>query len=251
AALAHGRVELEVVERGLPMFVEKPLAAELEPALRVAEAVQASGLITGVGYHWRWPDTVERARELLAGRPARLVAGSWLDATPPIDWWQRRTGSGGQLVEQASHLVDTARLLVGEIDEVSAYADRTDRAAFPDLDVDDVTAASVRFASGAVGSFTATCLLGWPHRVALHLFADGLALELTERQLMVTHGRDTTKVLVADGDPFVREDRAFVDAVQGREDRTRATYAEALRTHRVTTAAVRSAELGRPLPTGC
>jgi predicted dehydrogenase len=237
AALAHGRVELEVVERGLPMFVEKPLAAELEPALRVAEAVQASGLITGVGYHWRWPDTVERARELLAGRPARLVAGSWLDATPPIDWWQRRTGSGGQLVEQ--------------IDEVSAYADRTDRAAFPDLDVDDVTAASVRFASGAVGSFTATCLLGWPHRVALHLFADGLALELTERQLMVTRGRDTAEVLVADGDPFVREDRAFVDAVQGREDRTRATYAEALRTHRVTTAAVRSAELGRPLPTGC
>ncbi len=81
-----------------------------------------------------------------AGRtPARLVTGLWLDATPPIGWWQRRTGSGGQLVEQATHLVDTARLLVGEIDEVSAYASRTERAAFPNLDVDDVTATSVRF----------------------------------------------------------------------------------------------------------
>lgn len=51
----------------------------------------------------------------------------------------------------------------------------------------------------------------------------------------------------ANGDPFEREDRAFVDAVQGRPDRTRTTYAQALRTHRVTTSALPSAVEGRPI----
>jgi predicted dehydrogenase len=247
---AHGPLEREVVERDLPLFVEKPLAADLGTAEAVADLVAGRGLVTGVGYHWRWMDTVERAQELLAGRPARLVTGAWLDATPPLAWWQRRDLSGGQLVEQATHLVDTARVLAGEVDEVYAVAGRTDRPAFPGCDVDDVTAATVRFASGAVGAFTASCLLGRAHRVGLQVVADGLVLELTQQELLVTAGDGDPQVHPADGDPFAREDRAFVDAVQGRPDRTRATYAEALRTHRVTTAAVRSAALGRPVPTG-
>jgi predicted dehydrogenase len=247
---AHGELEREVVERDLPLFVEKPLAADLDTAVAIADLVAQRGLVTGVGYHWRWLDTVERAQQLLADRPARLLTGAWLDATPPLAWWQRRDLSGGQLVEQATHLVDTARVLAGEVDEVFAVAARTDRPDLPDCDVDDVTAATVRFASGAVGSFTASCLLGWPHRVGLQVIADGLVLELTQRELVVSTGDGEQRVHRAAGDPFAREDRAFVDAVQGRPDRTRATYAEALRTHRVTTTAVRSAALGRPLPTG-
>ena len=243
---AHGDVELEVVARDLPLFVEKPLAADLDAAGRIAERIADRGLVTGVGYHWRWLDTVERAQELLADRPARLVTGMWLDSTPPLAWWQRQEQSGGQLVEQTTHVVDLARLLVGEVTEVFAYAGRTARAAYPDSDVSDVTAASVRFADGAVGSFTSTCLLGWPHRVALHVYGDEIAVEITEKELVVTTP-DGRTVHAASGEPFAREDRAFIDAVQGRPDRTRASYAEALRTHRVTTTAMRSAAAGQPL----
>jgi len=115
------------------------------------------------------------------------------------------------------------------------------------MDTAEVTAAAVRFGSGAVGSFTSTCLLGWPHQVGLHLFGDGIALEISEKELRVDVGQGPT-VLTATGDPFEREDRAFVDAVRGRPDRTRTTYAEALRTHRVTTGVLRSASEGRPVP---
>jgi predicted dehydrogenase len=240
---AHGALDLEIVERGLPLFVEKPLAADLATAERIAVQVEGRRLPTAVGHHWRWLDTVERAQDLLAGRPARLVTGYWLDATPPIAWWQQRELSGGQFVEQATHVVDLARLLVGEVAEVTAYAARTTRPAQAGSDVDDVTAACVRFGTGAVGSFTATCLLPGPYRVGLHLFGEGVAVELTERQLRVDTG-DGPTVVDAAGDPFEREDRAFVDAVQGRPDRTRTTYAEALGTHRVTTAVVRSAARG-------
>lgn len=243
---AHGAADLQVVERGLPMFVEKPLAHDLATAERIAARVARAALPTAVGHHWRWLDTVERARDLLADRPARLVTGYWLDATPPIAWWQDQDRSGGQFVEQAAHVVDLARLLVGEVEEVFAYTGRTEREAFPDSTVSDVTAASARFAGGAVGSFTATCLLGWPHRVGLHLFGDALAVELSEKEMRVRTPRGTT-TYVASGDPFEREDRAFLDAVQGGPDRTRTTYAEALRTHRVTTTALRSAASGVPL----
>jgi predicted dehydrogenase len=237
---AHGDLDLEVVERGLPLFVEKSLAADLATAERIAVQVEGRGLPTAVGHHWRWLDTLERAQELLAKRPARLATGYWLDATPPIGWWQRRELSGGQFVEQTAHVVDLARVLVGEVVEVSGYASRTPRTTDPDSDVDDVTAACVWFATGAVGSFTSTCLLPGPYRVGLHLFGEGIAVEVTEKQLRIDTG-DGPTVVDASGDPFEREDRAFVDAVQGRPDRTRTTYAEALRTHWVTTAAARSA----------
>ena len=75
---AHGAVEDSAVDRGLPLFVEKPLAADLQTAERLAERIDEAGLLTAVGYHWRYLDTLETVRELLAdaGPPgARRVAG--------------------------------------------------------------------------------------------------------------------------------------------------------------------------------
>ena len=51
----------------------------------------------------------------------------------------------------------------------------------------------------------------------------------------------------ADGDPVWRQDRAFLDAVAGRENRIRVPYSEALRTHLVALAVARSAREGAPV----
>jgi len=243
---AHGAPERAAIERGLPFFVEKPLAVDFATAEAIAGGVLGRGLVTAVGYHWRYLDIVERARELLAETPARLALGYWLDATPPPPWWAQEALSGGQMVEQATHIVDLARHLVGEVTTVYGAATRTERAAFPDADVPDVSAATLHFASGALGQLAATCLLGWPHRIGLHLFGEGLAIELSEFELMVDVGRGRP-IGRAEGDPFRREDRAFIDAVRGKPDRIRVPYAEALATHRVATAVARSAREGRPL----
>ena len=56
-----------------------------------------------------------------------------------------------------------------------------------------------------------------------------------------SHSTNDTASLRAEGDPFVREDRDFIDAVQGKANKIRASYRDALETHRVTTAASRSA----------
>lgn len=243
---AHGAPEFACLERGLPFFVEKPLAVDLETAEEIARRVERSGIVTAVGYHWRYLDTTEEVRERLVAKPARLVTGYWLDSTPPPAWWIRGAQSGGQMVEQTTHIFDLARLLVGEVEEVHAVTGRTPRADHPDCDIGEASTAMLRFADGAVGSISSTCLLRWPHRIGLHLFCDGLAIEMTEFELMVDVGQGRP-VRRAEGDPFLREDRDFIDAVQGKPNRIRAPYAEAMRTHRLTTAATRSAREGRPI----
>jgi myo-inositol 2-dehydrogenase / D-chiro-inositol 1-dehydrogenase len=241
---AHGPPELAALERGLPLFVEKPIAIDTATAETVAAEVARRGVVTATGYHWRYLDTVERAAELLAADPCRLLLGWWLDKAAGPDWWLREAGSGGQLVEQTTHLFDLARLLVGEVVRVHAEGGRFPRRS--DLragDVLDVSTATLRFASGAVGSISSSCLLRRGHRVGLELICEGLALGLTETELVVDDGR-SRQVLAAGRDPLAAEDRDFVAAVRGEPAAVRAPYAEALRTHRLTLAAARAAGAG-------
>ena len=71
-------------------------------------------------------------------------------------------------------------------------------------------------------------------------------IELAEFEIMVDVGQGRP-VTQADGDPFVRADRDFVDAVQGKDDRVRVDYHEALETHRLACAVARSAAEERPV----
>jgi len=245
---AHGAPELAAIEAGLPFFVEKPLAIDLDTAESIAERLVGTGLVTCAGYHWRWLDTFEQAQELLAGNPARLALCHWLDKVPPPAWWVRKDGSGGQTIEQTTHVLDLARALVGEVTEVHAAGARVDPAALPGTDVDEVTAATLRFATGAVGTVSSTYLLKGLHRAGIQLYAQGLALELSETELVVEDGAGNRAVHPAKEDARPRPDRDFVDAVRGGPDRIRVPYQEALRTHRLACAITRSVEEGRTVP---
>ena len=241
---AHGEPERLALDRRLPFFVEKPIALDLGTAEDVAGAVERLGLVTAVGYHWRYLDTLDEVRALLAATPARLMTGFWLDSTPPPRWWWRRDGSGGQMLEQVTHLVDLARVLGGPVVRAYGQAGHTARTGYPGLDIATAGAAMLTFASGAVASFAATCLLNWNHRVGLHLFGDGLAIELTDRDVMIDIGRGRP-VRGNAVDPVWAEDRDFIDAVQGKENRIRCPYPEALDTLRLVFAIEQSVADGR------
>ena len=243
---AHGALEAAIIERGLPFFVEKPLGTDLPTVEALADRVAAQGLVTAAGYHWRYLDITERAQELVSQKPPRLALGYWLDVTPPPEWWVTEAYSGGQMVEQTTHIFDLARVLVGEVTRVYAVSSRTERAAFPTADICDVSTATLHFASGAIGTIASTCLLNWGHRMGLHLLCEGMVIELSEFDMLVNVGQGGP-VQQAQGDPFAREDRDFVDAVQGKPNRIRVPYREALKTHRLVTAVARSAREGRAL----
>ena len=246
---AHGAPETAVLSARIPLFVEKPLAATAETAERVGAQVAAAGALTAVGHHWRYLKVVERARRLLDGREVRLVGGAWLDKVPPVGWWPVRDRSGGPVIEQAAHVLDLARVFAGEVAEVFAMGNGQPPAV-PGADVDGVTTATLRFRSGALGTLSTTCLLGWKQRAALEVVAEGLWLSVGEDGLAIREsGADPVEELVA-GDPAaarVAVDRAFVDAVRGIGNDVRAPYAEALRTHRLACALASSAATGQPV----
>lgn len=237
---AHGAAERDLIARGIPFFVEKPITLDIGLAEELAAAVEAAQLTTAVGYHWRYLDTVEEARQLLADNPAQLLSGYWLDQTPPPPWWWKNDRSGGQMVEQTTHIIDLARYLVGEVTDVYGRVGFKDRPEFPGLDVPAVTTASLTFQSGVIANISSTCLLGWNHKVGLNIFADRLAIELTDHDIMVDIGAGRP-VRRAEGDPVWRENRDFVDAVRGGDNHIRCSYADALATHRVALAVAASA----------
>ena len=245
---AHGPLALAALERRLPFFAEKPLGVDMTAAQAIADGVRAHNLQTAVGYHWRYLDVVDQTRGLLRGRPPQLVVGQWLDTTPGAPWWSRRDRSGGQLVEQTTHLFDLGRLLCGEVESVSA-AETT----FPcderrGADVPTASTVLLRFRSGAIGSISSSCLLTGRNRVDLRLVTPGRVVELRERSLSDHELRvDDGGLARSDQDPIAAEDRAFVDALLGRGQDIRTSYAEALATHALACAADRSARTGAPV----
>lgn len=251
---AHGPVEQAAVERGLPFFVEKPLSNDLSTAVAIARDVCERNLLTAVGYHWRHLDVVEQVAALLRNAPAHLAVGSWADSTPAAPWWSRRERSGGQVIEQTTHILDLARLLVGEVDSVQAVEAVIPRPAFPEANTPTATTAILRFSSGAVGSLSSTCVLESRHSVGLQLVSEGMVMQLSERNLrdheLRVEGAGRDDVVSSHEDPIWLEDREFVDALRGEVDRVRVPYDEALRTHRLACAVDRSAREGVAVTVG-
>jgi len=235
-----------LVARGIPFLTEKPLAADdADGPARLANAIEHARLVVAVGYHLRALDIMSEVRDRLATAPPRLVVARWLDTTPGPAWWGRAHEGGGQIVEQATHLYDLARWIMGEADVVGAASTRDPIGSPRGVDVADSSAAVLRFAGGAVGSFANTRRIA-SAVIEVEFVSDGLLTTLTKR---VDRGQgdwhasfdDGTAIraISAERDPYEIQAAAFLDAVEaGDPGVVLSTYADALRTDRLTRAVV-------------
>jgi myo-inositol 2-dehydrogenase / D-chiro-inositol 1-dehydrogenase len=233
----HGSLEGTLIAHRVPFFVEKPLANDLATAERIGAEIEAARLVVGVGYKFRALDTLPRVRELLCERPAQLAIGAWHGPTPEPAWWRDEQRSGGQLVEQATHLVDLARVLLGEPRVLAATSLRGPRSTYPEWSAAQVTAALLDFGDGVPATLTATCLLEGSLAIQLQLFSEGRQLTLTERYLRIETGREPIVEVPVRVDPFLVEDETFLQAVRDGNPRgVLCDYADALATHRAAVA---------------
>lgn len=241
----HGEIELSLVAAGVPFFVEKPLAADRETPERIAREVERAGLVTGVGYQWRAMDTVAEVREVLRRNPPQLVLGAWHGLLPAPAWWRSQAQSGGQMVEQVTHLLDLARSLVGEARVLHAASRHAPRADAPGIDVASASVATLLFESGAIGSFTATSLLPTTTDVHLQLVCEGTLIIVTRAGVTLERGAERLERRLGN-DPFRAEARAFLEAVRrGDPAGVFSSYADALRTHRLAMDVLEAAERDR------
>jgi predicted dehydrogenase len=246
---ARGEPELAVIDHGLHLLAEKPLGLDREIPELIGRRIREAGIIAAVGYQWRYLDLVDRARELLSDHPPQLVLGTWLGSTPSAEWWVRQVGSGGQVLEQATHVLDLMRYLIGECTVVSAQAADAPAQERGAADVSDVSTTMLRFESGAIGTLATSRLLGATHRVGLECFSTGqsLTLDIVPHRLVVGRATETTEIMTADdlAATYRAQDRAFVDAVRGGPVAVRSTWEDALRTHEL---ALRASELAGVAP---
>jgi myo-inositol 2-dehydrogenase/D-chiro-inositol 1-dehydrogenase len=150
-------------------------------------------------------------------------------------------------VEQTTHIVDLARYLAGDVEEVFANATTRALQDVENLNVTDVGAANLKFRSGAIGTIHNTCLLkGMGYQTGLTVLTPDLIVELLGSCKLIEAGKRTE--LSERNDPYKVEDQVFLNAIRtGDTAAIRSTYADAVKSLAVTLAINESYQRGQPV----
>lgn len=163
----HVPQALQCVAAGLPILLEKPIATTVAEGRTLLAAVESSGARVLIGHHRAHSPIMAKAREVVqSGQLGRLVAvmGSATFYKPDHYFaegpWRTQPG-GGPVLLNMIHEVHNLRMLCGDIVAVQAISSNAVRGHA----VEDTMAISLRFASGALGTFllsdTAACPRSW------------------------------------------------------------------------------------------
>ncbi len=182
---SHKDIVLAAAAEGKHIICEKPLAMSLNEAEQMLQAVKNAGVKHMVCFNYRKVPAIALAKSLINdGRLGRIYhfRGMFLldylaDPNFPLVWRCKKELAGsGAHGDQNSHIIDLARYLVGEFDEVIGVQEtfvkkrpepKSSEKLFTELTaeaggemgevtVDDATLFLAKFANGALGSFEAT-----------------------------------------------------------------------------------------------
>lgn len=155
----HGDEVAQAAQRGVHVFIEKPIALASAQAWQMVAAAEAAGIVTQVGFMYRFGAAIQRLKHLIesgAAGPAGLMSARYFCNALHADWWRDRERSGGQVVEQAIHMVDLMRFLMGEATTVYSLQRNLFHRHMPDYTVEDVSGTVIGFANGGIGVLYAT-----------------------------------------------------------------------------------------------
>ena len=247
---SHDDEVMVAAEKGIHIFIEKPIALKMDLARKMVRAVEKSGVKSQVGYNCRFGLAVEEAKRLIEsgdGGQIGLALGTYWCHFLGGAWWRDKEKSGGQIIEQSTHLYDAIRYLCGEVDEVCGYMNRKFWTDVPDMTVEDVSSSTFRFKSGAVGSIVATTWgvssqwwLRWM------IAARNYTLESRDANTLTVHSTESplkTRMLSEVRDTYLLEAKDLIHAVLENEE-TKTPIGEGAKTLEFTLAAMRSMETG-------
>ena len=164
---AHLEPALEAIRAGKHCLIEKPLEITLERCDAIINAAGKAGVQIAVIFPSRFYEAASRLKKNLdAGRFGDIVLGDAYVKWHRTDAYYRSAAwrgtwqldGGGALMNQGIHSVDLLQWYMGPVESVQAFvANRRHKA----IEVEDTVVASLRFASGALGSIEASTAL-WP-----------------------------------------------------------------------------------------
>jgi predicted dehydrogenase len=140
----HAALALAAIERGLPVLVEKPLAATVDDAIAIVTAARKRGVRVQVGHVERYnPAVLEMGRLLRAGWLSTIYAITSRRAGP----FPARIRDVGVTVDLGTHDVDMLSWIAGER-PIRVYAETAQRI---HATHEDLTFGLMHFPSGATG----------------------------------------------------------------------------------------------------
>ena len=203
----HKDQALAAIERGIPVYCEKPLSRTLEEARAMASAAEAKGVLTHSAFVLRYVPAIKQIKALLeAGElgeifnfRAHMFHSSYLDRNRPMSWRLRMAESGGGVfADLGAHLVDLVNYLLGGVAAVRAES-RTFISERPvakgdvrleKVDVDDWMQCSLELTSGAVGIIEVTRMAaGAGEETTLEIFGSkgAVAFHITQPDTVRYH----------------------------------------------------------------
>ncbi len=140
----HYEIGVELIERGIHLLIEKPIARTLEEGEKLVELARRHNVILAVGHIERFNPAVmelrRRLREGMAGRIYKLHAQR-------LSPYPSRIRDAGVVIDLASHDIDLMRYLMDE-GIVRLYGETLKSI---NSDREDMFNGIIRFQSGAVG----------------------------------------------------------------------------------------------------
>jgi scyllo-inositol 2-dehydrogenase (NADP+) len=155
---SHAAICESILESGVGVFLEKPLALTVESGERIVELAAHKAVTTQVGYHFRFVPSFEEARRWYrSGHIGRVhhyhVAAHGPAVVRPrgTTWRARPSEGGGCLYDYASHAADLANFVFGPPDHVGGSIVRS----VFSKDVDDEVYANLYYGDGLTGQLSA------------------------------------------------------------------------------------------------
>lgn len=246
---AHSDQVDEAAMRGIHIFIEKPIALTVEKAWQMVEHAEKAGVVTQVGFMYRFGAVTQRVKRLIsngqAGNPGLMSARYFCNSlhTP---WWRDKTKSGGQVFEQAIHMIDLMRFLMGDAATAYSLQNNLFHKDVPDYTVEDVSATVFGFQNGAIGVLYASngaVPMRWEYD--FRLVAKNLTVHAEDANhatLFHTDGSEpATETVASDQDVYAIEMDEFLTAVRS-GNHTTTPMREGALTLQMAAAAMRSAQ---------
>jgi predicted dehydrogenase len=156
---AHGN-EVELACRyGVNLLIEKPIALNMDLALRMQKQVRESSIKCQVGFMYRFGKAALWLKNYLQQKPADergFMTARYACNSLHSWWWRDKAKSGGQLVEQVIHIIDLTRFFLGEPIKVYSMQDNLFHRSDGEYTSEDSSATVIRFDSGGMATIAAT-----------------------------------------------------------------------------------------------
>ena len=244
--------EVEIAANlGVHVFIEKPIALTSEKAWAMVHAAEDAGIVTQVGFMFRFGEAIEHLKAMIdsgqAG-PVGLMSARYFCNALHAPWWRQRERSGGQVVEQVIHMVDLMRFLMGNA--VTAYSRQENmfHRDVEDYTVEDVSATVFGFPLGGIGVIYASngAIPGrWINDY--RLVTRDITAEFADANHATFHHTvvpdRAPEVIASDRDIYLAEMQDFVNAIRTGQP-ARIPMREGAKSLDLALAATRSAQMG-------